>query len=258
VEVKNFMNIAVDTEKCATAKTALLQVLAACGGNTKDKAVIAAISNLQSLNPTTAPAYSDRLLDSKWLLISAPNFPGGEQLTNGKYAYTLGRLAFNMFQPTALKLVIDRVLQPVLLLGNGEERSHDIIVEFTTIDESFPKLAGIVRNQGVCHPVSDRVLQVKFTGGTLAKLDPNQMDDWQAVFSQQRHLSPRSVPEKLTSSLLRLMFGIVPPRAMNPKTGEVSFTMHRSPKGRLEILYLDDELRITRGERGTILVCQRQ
>lgn len=44
---------------------------------------------------------------------------------------------------------------------------------------------------------------------------------------------------------------------MSPETGEVSFTMQRSPKGRLEILYLDDELRITRGEKGTVLVCQK-
>ena len=249
--------MAVDTEKCAAAKTALRQALAACGGNTKDEAVIAAIENLQSLNPTTAPAYSGTLLDSKWLLISAPNFPGGEQLANGKYVYTLGRLAFNMFEPTALKLVIDRVLQPVLLLENGEERSHDIIVEFTTIDESLPLVAGIVRNQGVCHPVSDTVLQVKFTGATLAPQDPNKIDDWRAVFEKQRHSSQRSWQQKLMSGLFRLMFGLVPPQAMNPQTGEVSFKMHRSPKGRLEILYLDEELRITRGERGTVLVCQR-
>lgn len=103
----------VDLEKCATAKTALRQALAVCGGNTKNEAVIAAISNLQSLNPTTAPAHSSTLLDSKWLLISAPNFPGGEKLPNGKYVYTLGRLAFNIFQPISLKLVIDRVLQPI-------------------------------------------------------------------------------------------------------------------------------------------------
>lgn len=70
--------MAVDTEKCAAAKTALRQALAASGGKTKDEAVIALVENLQSLNPTTAPAHSDALLDSQWLLISAPNFPGGE------------------------------------------------------------------------------------------------------------------------------------------------------------------------------------
>ncbi|MDM9381342.1 PAP/fibrillin family protein [Chlorogloeopsis sp. ULAP01] len=248
--------MAVDTGKYTAAKTALRQALAACGGSTKDKAVIDAIENLQPLNPTKAPAYSGTLLDSNWLLISAPNFPGGEQLEDGKFAYTLGRLAFNMFQPTGLKLVIDRVLQPVLLL-EGEQRSHDIVVEFTTIDESLPKLAGIVRNQGICYPVSDRLLQVKFTGGTLAPQNSNQMNDWQAVFGQQQP-SQKSWQEKFKSALFWLMFGLVPPQAMNPETGEVCFTMQRSPKGRLEILYLDDELRITRGERGTFLVCERQ
>ncbi len=54
------------------------------------------------------------------------------------------------------------------------------------------------------------------------------------------------------------MFGIVSSGAMNSKTGAISFTMKRSPKGRLEILYLDEEMRITRGvERGTVLVCER-
>jgi hypothetical protein len=32
--------------------------------------------------------------------------------------------------------------------------------------------------------------------------------------------------------------------------------INRSPKGRLEILYLDNELRITRGEKGTVLVAE--
>ncbi len=48
------------------------------------------------------------------------------------------------------------------------------------------------------------------------------------------------------------------PLIMDHKTGEVSFKMKRSPKGKLELLYLDEELRITRGEKGTVLVCERQ
>lgn len=115
--------MAVDTGKCAEAKLALRQALAAYGGNTKEQAVIAAIENLRLLNPNPAPTRNGKLLDNEWLLISAPNFPGGDRLTNGKFAYTLGRLAFNMFQPTNLKVVIDRVLQPVFLVGNGEQRS---------------------------------------------------------------------------------------------------------------------------------------
>ena len=47
----------------------------------------------------------------------------------------MGKLAFNMFQPTNLKLVIDSVKQPVILLGEKEKRSHDMVVEFSIIDE---------------------------------------------------------------------------------------------------------------------------
>ncbi|MTJ51712.1 fimbrial protein [Anabaena sp. UHCC 0253] len=247
----------VDTGKCAAAKTTLRQALTACDGNTKDKNVIAAIENLQSLNPTTAPAQSGSLMDNQWLLISAPNFPQSEQLADGRFAYTLGRLAFNMFQPTKLKVVIDRVYQPVFLLGNGEQRSHDIIVEFTTIDESVPQLSGIVRNQGICQPLSDKVLQVEFTGGILKPQSSTNIDDWKAVFGEQGKSQTRSWKDSLMSVFLRLMFGLVPPKTMNSETGEVAFMMNRSPKGRLEILYLDEELRITRGEKGTVLVCER-
>ncbi|MDZ8052571.1 MAG: PAP/fibrillin family protein [Aulosira sp. ZfuVER01] len=248
----------VDTRKREAAKQDLRQALAACGGNTKDKHVIGAIENLQILNPTIAPTHSSTLLDGNWLLISASNFPGGEQLPDGSFAYTLGRIAFNMFQPTGLKVVIKRVVQPVFLLGNGEQHSHDIIVEFTTIDESFPKLAGIVRNRGVCSPLNDTVLHVQFTGGTLAPQESTNMADWEAVFGNQQPPSGISWQEKLKSALLRLMFGLVPPQGMNLETGEVSFTMKRSPKRSLEILYLDEELRITCGERETVLVCERQ
>ncbi len=59
------------------------------------------------------------------------------------------------------------------------------------------------------------------------------------------------------TSILRMMFGIVPPQEMDHQTGRVSFKMQRSPKGKLELLYLDEELRITQGERGTVLVCER-
>ncbi|MUG97327.1 fimbrial protein [Scytonema sp. UIC 10036] len=249
----------VDTEKRAAAKTALREALAACGGNTKNQAVIAAIEHLQSLNPTTAPARSGKFMDSEWLLISAPNFPRGEQLADGRFAYTLGNLAFNMFQPTELKVVADRVFQPVFLLENGEQQTHDIVVEFTTIDETIPQLSGIVRNQGICQPISDTVLQAQFTGGILTPKVPTKLNEWKATFGEQRQSAKKTWKESLMSGFLKLMFGIVSSGAMNPENGEISFTMKRSPKGRLEILYLDEELRITRGvERGTVLVCQRQ
>jgi len=56
---------------------------------------------------------------------------------------------------------------------------------------------------------------------------------------------------------LKFMFGLVPPDGVDPETGRSEFQMKRSPNGSLEILYLDEELRITNGEQGTVLVCER-
>ncbi len=246
-----------ETGKCQAAKAELRKALATFGGDTKNEFVAAAIKKLSAPALAMAPDRYGSLLEGKWLLISAANFPDGEQRSDGKWVFTLGRIAFNMFQPIELKVVIDRVLQPVLSLA-GEQRSYDIIVEFTTVDERFPKLAGVVRNLGVCQPISDSVLQVKFKSGALEPQVPNQINDWKAVFGKQRQSSNTSWKEKLSSTIFQVMFGLVPPKGMNPETGEISFTMHRSPKGSLKILYLDEELRITRGERGTVLVCERQ
>ena len=239
------------------AKIMLREALAAYGGDTKHESVAAAISKLVHLNPTAAPTRSEALMDGQWLLISAPNFPNGELRADGKYVYTLGRLAFNQFQPTSLKIVIDRVLQPVVPVGEGQQRTHDIIVEFTTADENTPTLQGIVHNQGVCQPSDDNTLQVQFTGGELAPKEQNEMEAWKAIFGEQSKPSRRSLKERLMSVVLKMMFGIVPPQGMDGRTGQVSFKMRKSPKGKLELLYLDEELRITRGERGTVLVCER-
>ena len=87
------------------------------------------------------------------------------------------------------------------------------------------------------------------------------LEAWKQIFGNQVPVSGASrtpLKESLTGFFMRLMFGIVPPQGMNPKTGEVMFKMQRSPKAKLQILYLDEELRITKGERGTLLVCDRQ
>ncbi|MGB5770656.1 MAG: fimbrial protein [Crocosphaera sp.] len=171
-----------NVETLLVAKTELKEALKIYDGDVKHDYVKEKIEQLCQLNPTIAPTHSDRLESLEWLLISAPSFPQGEKLPNGKYAYTLGRLAFNMFEPTSLKLVIDCVKQPVVLLGEGEKRTHDIVVEFTIIDEAFPHLKGIVRNKGVCYPADDRTLQVEFTGGILAPTEHQDLETWKRIF----------------------------------------------------------------------------
>lgn len=245
------------TQDRKVMKETLRRVLTAHDGDTKHEAVAAAIQKLVHLNPTTTPARSGILLDGQWRLVSAPNFPDRELRADGKYTYTLGRLAFNLFQPTKLKVVIDRVWQPVAPVGNGRQHTHDIIVEFTTADEHFPSLQGVVHNFGVCEPTLDNTLHIQFTGGLLAPAEQTSLKTWKAVFGNQSKPFKTNLKQWLLTNVSRIMFGLVPPQGMEKETGKVSFKMQRPPKGKLSILYLDEELRITRGNRGTLLVSER-
>ncbi len=238
------------------AKAALRQALQTCGGDPTQAPVVEAIERLIVCNPTPAPTRATDQLEGDWRLISAPSFPGGEQLADGRYSYTLGRLAFNMFQPQTLKLVIDQVSQPVWPIADGSHHTHDIVVDFTTLDLEIP-LQGRVRNLGVCQPVTDNQLQVQFTGGVLEPTADSDRSHWHQVFGDL-DTSPRiGLKARLQKLVLKLMFGLVPPREIAANTGQIEFQMRRSPKGRLDVLYLDKDLRITRGEKGTVLVCDR-
>lgn len=247
------------THTIQTAKTALRRSLADHGGETQHEAVVAAIEALSQLNPTSAPARNFQLQDGHWGLINAPNFPNGTRQEDGRYLYSLGRLSFNMFQPQNLKVAIDRVSQPIQSINNTQ-RTHDIQVKFTIVDDAVPPLQGIVQNLGVCQPYNDDTLQVEFTGGTLAPQPGTDLSAWTQVFGDQPSRTAkakRSLKETLAGVFLQFMFGLVPPDGMNPDTGEVTFAMKRSPKGKLHILYLDEEIQITKGEKEMVMVCNR-
>lgn len=237
------------------AKQALKSALARHAGDPDQPEVADAIAHLCQLCPVTAPTRHPDL-QGHWQLISAPNFPDGELQADGSYVYTLGRLAFNRFQPRDLTVKIERVLQPVRPIADSTALTHDIEVHFQTSAEQVPPLNGIVRNLGVCEAISDTTLQVQFTGGVLVPAADTDLPVWSAIFDPSRR--PQfNLQAWLQGLFLKVIFGITPTSAMDPKTGRVSFQMRRSPKGRLEVIYLDDELRITRSQKETVLVCER-
>lgn len=243
------------------AKTALREALDQHQGNLKHEEVVEAISKLIALNPTANPAQSGSLLEGSWLLINAPNFPGSQQTQDGQFIYTLGRLAFNQFQPVDLWITINRVIQPVFSTDQGEKRTYNILVEFTTVDKNVPELRGIVRNLGVCFPDKPDTLQVQFTGAELAPLElenAEMMKHWIAVFGNQHQPGSLSVGDRFKSWIASVMFGLERSTELEPQTGKLSFKMKKSPKGTLQVLYLDEDLRITRGNRGTITICERR
>ena len=240
------------------AKTELLQVLTKYDGDTKNPVVATSIDKLVVLNPSNSPTSNKDLLQGNWLLINAPNFPDRQENKQHKYVYNLGRLAFNMFQPTSLKVAIQEVIQPVFATEKEDEYTHDIVVQFKTIDDNIPQLTGIIKNLALCHPVDRNTVRVYFTGGELIPANTDQLEQWLSVFSSNFPKASVNIAQSLKSWFITWMFGIKTTSEIDKQTGKKSFTMTKSPKGLLKILYLDEELRITKGNKGTVLICKRQ
>ena len=242
------------------AKQVLLTALKAHTGDIKHESVALAIDRLIKINPTSSPANCE-LLQGNWLLINAPNFPGRQPNYKSRCIYSLGRLSFNVFEPSGLLIEIERVTQPILPTVRNNELTHDIIVEFKTIDRQIPELRGIVKNLAICTPKSETALEVEFTGGELMPLgiqNTEQMDLWLSIFGQKSSQFSLSIQERIMSVIIKWMFGISKASAIDSRTGKTTFIIDKSPKGILEILYLDEELRITKGRSESILIGQKQ
>jgi len=241
-------------------------------GNVKADRVKSLIEELEQANPTKAPANSGKYLEGKWNELTNSNFEGTTQDSDGKTLATLGRVAFNMFEPTSLAIRIEEVVQPVEPLSDerlealkhtsetlNETRQYDVVVKFTTVEEGDDEpLVGILHNFGECTPITEDRLAVTFTGGELhpadeTKQNPEAMARWMDVFSSQQ---PQGFKSRAVGILMGLMMGMSKQRGLDA-TGSVRYDIKKSPKGWLDVLYLDDEMRITVGNRGKIVVCDR-
>ena len=56
--------------------------------------------------------------------------------------------------------------------------------------------------------------------------------------------------------LLKRMMGLEKPTGMSTD-GSLTYKMKKSPHGHLDVIFLDDELRITRGNKGTVVIAER-
>jgi len=238
------------------AKQALREALSACDGDAYASPVREAIARLANLNTQSAAAHAPELLGC-WRLMSAPNFPDGVRREDGTWQYTLGRLAFQMFQPQDLPLQLTQVFQDIQPLADGTQQTHNIVAHFQTWRAGLPPVQGIVHNLGVCQPSDDTTLQVQFTGGLLEPAPDTDLDAWRQVFDPAAGAAPSSLKERLQGLVLKLIFGLGSSTAIDPASGRAEFAMQRSPKGQLKILYLDADLRIMQGQKESITICDR-
>jgi len=234
-------------------------------------------------------------VDGMWLTLSKPSFFGclGEN-DNGDPMYTLGRMAFDMFSPTNLVCSLQGNFNPVEVVSDEERktmleqvpkalreevesgktvlRTYHVVAAFTIEPPlaSFPDapnkdvhrpIKGIMTTFGYSLPdpeVPNRH-SIWFTGGRIEpNNDPADIFEWKRLFTL--HPPRHSWGEKAKLLAVKLLMGATVPESM-AEDGSMEFAFTRPLGGHglayVDVIYLDETLRIVRGQRGTIMVFSR-
>uniref|UniRef100_A0A7S4S9I0 Plastid lipid-associated protein/fibrillin conserved domain-containing protein n=1 Tax=Ditylum brightwellii TaxID=49249 RepID=A0A7S4S9I0_9STRA len=283
---KNSSNI-IMTEKQAieTAKETLRKILKENHGSTKDEKAMEAIEQLsqlwktcsiKSVSETAKSAPNSKLVLGDWKIISAPDFPNGTLVesttkdgnTCHKFQYTLGRISFNIFQPKDMLCTIEGIQN---FIRNMEQTdlskeqqqckgiaTYNVLIDlmFHTPNGDFP---GEIMMEGYCYPESDTRVTVIFTGGELRKRKSAMQDCdisklWEQTFANayKKADMERGYVEQLMQYVMKSVLKLEMPTDDNPR-----YEMKRVMKGYLDILYLDESFRVTRGNRGSVVVVEK-
>jgi PAP_fibrillin len=254
-------------------------LLAKYHGSTKHPEVMDAISLLSSMNPS-ASATSCRFLEGEFLCHTLPEFPGRiKDSPPNTVQYTLGRLSFNVFQPHNLVCTVRSTRQSIHSRASvkdpttGQTNPH----KFQTFDYPIsldltihaPKgdLPAILYHSGVCYqsPKDPQRMDVVFKGSTLLPAqevlnDPALLQIWKETFHNAYNDSASTTNESSWNQALQWAlqwwFQMELPHHVE-QDYSVHFQMKRPPRGHLEFLYLSERLRITKGNRGTLVVVER-
>jgi PAP_fibrillin len=260
-------------------KAKVKSLLAKYNGCTKNSEVVDAINQLAELNPSTKGCARLEEFPGEFYTLTAPNFPGRIKPPphdDSVVQYTLGRLSFNIFQPNKLVCTLRSVRNPVKptsrFTKDGQRIfTYHFVLDITIHSPDGHDLPATMINEAECYesPDFDNRLLVSFTGGTLLPAkelvsDPSLLKLWSKTFegAYRRADSERSYLGWFVHYIVKLLLGLTFPSDDDSNNEAVvknsfHFGMQRSPVGYFDVLYLDGDLRITRGNRGTIVVVER-
>lgn len=244
-----------------------------------------------------SPITTDLSVDGMWLQLSKPTYFGclGEN-GRGDPLYTLGRMSFDMYSPTNLVCSLQGNFNPVEILDDEQRalmleavpkalreevesgktvlRTYHIVTAFTIEHghelASYPNapnkdvvrsIKGIMTTYGYSLPdpkIANRH-SIWFTGGSMEpNSDPADVVDWKKLFTL--HPPKHTFGEKAKLLAVKLLMGATVPEGMD-ENGRMVFAFTRPLGGHgmayVDVVYLDDTLRIVRGHRGTIMVFSR-
>lgn len=123
-----------------------------------------------------------------------------------------------------------------------------------------------MNTDGEAYPSSDDRIAVRFGAGTLRPgsnivSSPDKMELWKETFAgaYAKADSERGYMAGFFRYIIERAMSVTFPsdEASIANNNAFRFEMKRPPKGFLDIIYLDDELRITKGSRGSYVVVER-
>jgi hypothetical protein len=261
-------------------KAKLKSLLMKYNGCTKHPDVVQLIEELSNLNPASQAADISKspLFLGEFYALTSPNFPGRIKPSPGQehiVQYTLGRLSFNLFEPKKLVCTLQTVRNPVYPMETSSQddsspSNRTVYPLYLDITIHTPKgdLDAVLRNEAFCCPAKDKPdrIMVTFTGGSLEPAShlsssPDKLELWAETFKDAytKAEEERSYVGTFFHYILKLMLGLTLPtdETLRKHTFHHHFEMKRSPVGSLDILYLDQDIRITKGNRGTLCVVER-
>jgi hypothetical protein len=234
-------------------------------------------------------------VDGMWLTLTKPTFFGclGEN-DNGDPMYTLGRMSFDMFSPTNLVCSLQGNFNPVEVVNEEDRqtmleavpkslrdevergetvlRTYHVVTAFTIEPTlaSYPDapnkdvvrpIKGIMTTYGYSlpDPNTPNRHSIWFTGGRIEpNNDPSDIAAWKKLFAL--HPPKHSFGEKAKLLAVKLLMGATVPEEM-AADGSMEYAFTRPLGGHgmayIDVIYLDDSMRIVRGHRGTTFVFSR-
>jgi len=265
------LDLRIETE---IRKENLKQILKENDGDTATQPAtdtLKTISEIWRSNLPEGSTLSEQNCIGNYRVISRIEYPGclGKD-KQGYFKYTLGRTCFNIFKPNDLIVSIKDVINPVEMLEQKEENgaqrpkgamSYKTVIDLVIRTPDGEKMDAVLTNNAICWPSTERGhekdrLDVIFTGGELRPAPSTDIDLWKSIFEPAYGRKP-GIRQRIKKYLLRKLLGIKSPDSVKPD-GSMAFEMQRSPKGYLDILYNDNEMRITKGNRGSIIVATRR
>lgn len=285
------MVAAGNTSSISDAKESFRKLLIEHKGDAKHPEVKAALDTLIQLAANDrgdtdewSPTHNVDKNKGHWRTITTPPFGGKlDDESGGKTRFTLGRMSFGMFKPTALVCAVDDIVNIIEDVNPDDaamaeektnkqdednqmwSQTYDIDVLMQIETPSGTKLPARLINYGVCFPKSPTRLGVKFTQGTLQPnfdtKDTKLMNVWKEIFDQAiaKEAEAQSYISKIGTYIMHtIMYYLM---GLEPPTDNIDYTQtFRIGKpfiGHLDILYLDANFRVTKGSKGTIVVVER-